>query len=238
MAAAPAASPAAAAPLGLRQEVGAAAPSSGPTRRSMKPRIWLSGSAPTKPSIGWPLLEGDDGRNRLDAELARDLRVVVDVHLDERDFAARSPRPPFRAPAQAACTARTRAPRSRPAPAGAARRSRRPPGTRPSSPPSAAPTSLRARPRRRRFAIVLISSPRRGSEPRAFPNVRGLDGGARPVIQPCDLLRPSATTSGSCPVARKNLTRSALARPVVRVLTSGMEVEPARGASSPGRARP
>ena len=28
---------------------------SGPTSRSMKPRIWLSGSAPTNPSTGWPL---------------------------------------------------------------------------------------------------------------------------------------------------------------------------------------
>ena len=29
-------------------------PVSGPTRRSMKPRTWLSGNAPMKPSIGWP----------------------------------------------------------------------------------------------------------------------------------------------------------------------------------------
>ena len=46
----------------------------GPTTRSMKALTWLSGSAPMKPSTGWPLLEGDDRRDRLDAELAGDLR--------------------------------------------------------------------------------------------------------------------------------------------------------------------
>ena len=34
-------------------------------------------------------VEGDDRRNRLDAELAGDLRVLVDVHLDEGDLAVR-----------------------------------------------------------------------------------------------------------------------------------------------------
>jgi hypothetical protein len=39
-----------------------------------------------KPSSGRPSLEGDDGGDRLDAELSRRLRrVVVDVHLDELD---------------------------------------------------------------------------------------------------------------------------------------------------------
>ena len=66
-----------------------------------------------------PLVEGDHGRNRLDAELARDLGMVVDVHLDQGDLAARSRRPPSPAPARAACKGHTKAPRNRPAPAGA-----------------------------------------------------------------------------------------------------------------------
>ena len=35
-----------------------------------------------------PLVEGEHGRNRLDAELLRDLRVLVDVDLDQRHLAA------------------------------------------------------------------------------------------------------------------------------------------------------
>ena len=37
------------------------------------------------------VLEGDDGRDRLDAELAGDLRMVVDVHLDQPHLAAWRP---------------------------------------------------------------------------------------------------------------------------------------------------
>ncbi len=54
----------------------------------MKPLIWLSGSAPMKPSTGWPFWNAKTAGNRLDAELAGDLRMVVDVHLDELDLAA------------------------------------------------------------------------------------------------------------------------------------------------------
>ena len=54
----------------------------------MKPRTWPSGKAPMKPSIGCPLSKAITAGNRLDAELAGDLRMIVDVHLDELDLAA------------------------------------------------------------------------------------------------------------------------------------------------------
>ena len=43
--------------------------------------------------------EGDHRRDRLDAHLARDRRMLVDVHLDELDLALGGLAPPFPAPA-------------------------------------------------------------------------------------------------------------------------------------------
>ena len=74
--------------IGLGQKILRRARADGPTRRSMKPLTWLSGRAPMKPSAGWPRWKAITAGNRLDAELAGDLRVLVDVHLDELDLAA------------------------------------------------------------------------------------------------------------------------------------------------------
>jgi hypothetical protein len=54
---------------------------------SMKALTWLSGTAPMKPSAGWPLAKAIDGRDRLDPHLARDSRMLVDIHLDQLDLA-------------------------------------------------------------------------------------------------------------------------------------------------------
>ncbi len=54
----------------------------------MKALTWLSGRAPTKPSTGWPPEKAMTAGNRLDAELAGDRRMLVDVHLDQAHGAA------------------------------------------------------------------------------------------------------------------------------------------------------
>mgnify|MGYP003693756911 CR=1 FL=1 len=66
---------------------------------SMKALTWLSGTAPMKPSAGWPPTKRDHGRDRLDAHLAGDGRMLVDVHLDQLDLALWPRGPPFRASA-------------------------------------------------------------------------------------------------------------------------------------------
>src|SRR5208282_1912460 len=167
-------------------------------------------------------VESDDRGNRLDAKLACDLRMFVDIHLDERDLAAR---------VGDRLLERRRELLARPAPRRPeinqhrlARRGRQHVGAK-----------RRRRDlfdRRGRLCLrrdratdirhKFISCPTRGRGlarvplyfcgPRWRPKACYSTGG-----RSC----PSATTSGSCPVARRNFTRSALARPVVRVLTSG-----------------
>jgi hypothetical protein len=44
-----------------------------------------------KPSSGWPFLKAITAGDRLDPELAGDLRVVVDVHLDQAHLALGRP---------------------------------------------------------------------------------------------------------------------------------------------------
>ena len=88
-----------------------------PPRRWTNCLTWLSGKAPMKPSTGRPSLKAIDGRDRLDAHLLRDLRVLVDIELDQlRPRRWRRGRS-FRGSARAACTGRTRAPRNRRSPA-------------------------------------------------------------------------------------------------------------------------
>ncbi len=53
----------------------------------MKALTWLSGTAPMKPSAGWPLTKAITRRNRLDAHLARNRRMLVDVHFHQLDLA-------------------------------------------------------------------------------------------------------------------------------------------------------
>jgi len=54
---------------------------------SMKALTWLSGTRAHKTVGGLAVDEGDHGRDRLDAHLTRDLRMLVDVHLDQLDLA-------------------------------------------------------------------------------------------------------------------------------------------------------
>ena len=89
----------------------------GPTSFSMKALIWLSGTAPMKPSTGWPLLKAMTAGIDWMPELAGDLRVLVDIHLDQLDLAAGRLDDLLDDRGQAACRVRTRAPRNRPAPA-------------------------------------------------------------------------------------------------------------------------
>ena len=54
----------------------------------MKPRIWLSGSAPTNPSTGWPLSKAMTAGIDWMPSWPANLGMLVDVHLDQRDLAA------------------------------------------------------------------------------------------------------------------------------------------------------
>ena len=58
-----------------------------PTSRSISALIWLSGCAPAKPGHRLAADEGIDRRHRLDAQLLGQLRVLVDVDLDQPDLA-------------------------------------------------------------------------------------------------------------------------------------------------------
>jgi hypothetical protein len=54
----------------------------------MKPFTWAFRQRAHEAVDRLAALEGEDGRNRLHAELARDLGMLVDVHLDELHLAA------------------------------------------------------------------------------------------------------------------------------------------------------
>ena len=54
---------------------------------SMKAVTWLSGTAPMKPSAGWPLTKAITAGIDWMPIWPRDRRMLVDVHLDQLDLA-------------------------------------------------------------------------------------------------------------------------------------------------------
>src|SRR5208337_2985895 len=74
--------------FGFRQQLGET-PAERPGDALNEPADLALRQGPDEAIERLALVEGDDGGNRLDAELTGDLRMIVDIHLDERDLSAR-----------------------------------------------------------------------------------------------------------------------------------------------------
>ncbi len=191
----------------------------------MNPRIWLSGRAPTKPSTGWPLSKamtaGIDWMPSCPAICGcSSMFILTSATFPPESATARSS-------AGASCLQGPHHGAQKSTSTGC-----RWEAVSTSARNEAVVTSFtglavfaRGAAALFAFAICSISAQPEGQRPR-HRLLRRLNGGAAQVIQPRASSCPSATINGSCPVARRNFTRSSAREPGRAGVDERVKIEP------------